>query len=210
LISPSDYDHDYILYLLASIILVAGVLIQLGEDGHEHVIYYISKSISRPPLKYNHDEKLTLEVFLAIQKMCHYILLRTTKVVEDSNPMQYFLICRKINGKFSQWIVILQEYNLELSTPKSKKVLVLTELITDFPQTSNHPPSIWISLTNTSSSYPLMTLGMVTFSSTFGHRSLDLISPETIFHAFTIKPLDRSSSKTFFIETGSKPSFIDV
>jgi hypothetical protein len=84
LISPPDYDRDYILYLSASAVLVAGVLIQLGDDGHEHVIYYISKKNSGPPLKYNHEEKLAL----AVQKLRHYILLRTTKVVADSNPMQ--------------------------------------------------------------------------------------------------------------------------
>jgi hypothetical protein len=91
LISPPDYDHDYILYLSASVVSVAGVLVQLGDDGPEHVIYYISKNISGPPLKYNHDEKLALTVVLAVQKLCHYILLRTTKVVADSNPMQYLL-----------------------------------------------------------------------------------------------------------------------
>jgi hypothetical protein len=67
LISPPDYDHDYILYLSASAVSVAGVLIQLGDDGHEHVIYYISKNISGPPLKYNHEEKLSLAVVLAVQ-----------------------------------------------------------------------------------------------------------------------------------------------
>jgi hypothetical protein len=31
------------------------------------------------------------------------------------------------------WIIILQEYDLEFSTPKSKKALVLAELVTDLP-----------------------------------------------------------------------------
>jgi hypothetical protein len=91
LISLPDYDHDYILYLSALVVSVGGVLVQLGDDGHEHVIYYTSKNVSGPPLKYNHDEKLTLVVVLVVQKLCHYILLHTTKVVEDSNPIQYFL-----------------------------------------------------------------------------------------------------------------------
>jgi hypothetical protein len=47
---------------------------------------------------------------------------------------------RKINSKFSQWIVILQEYDLEFSTPKSKKSLVLSELITDFPTDTTSSP----------------------------------------------------------------------
>jgi hypothetical protein len=66
LISPPEYDHDYILYLSASAVSVAGVLIQLGDDGREHVIYYISKNISGLHLKYNHEEKLTLVVFLTV------------------------------------------------------------------------------------------------------------------------------------------------
>jgi hypothetical protein len=102
LISPPDYDHDYILYLSVSVISVTGVLVQLGDiDGREHVIYYISENLSVPPLKYNHDEKLVLAVVLAFQKLRHYILLETTKVVADSNPMQYLLSRRQIHDKFS-------------------------------------------------------------------------------------------------------------
>jgi hypothetical protein len=101
LISPPEYDRDYILYLLASVLSVAGVHIQLGDDGRKHVIYYISKNLSGPSLKYNHEEKLSLAVFLTVQKLCHYILLHTTKVVADSNLMQYLLSRRQINGKFA-------------------------------------------------------------------------------------------------------------
>jgi hypothetical protein len=101
LISAPDYNHDCILYISASTVSVVGVLIQISDDDHEHVIYYISKNLLGPPLKYKSKEKLALAVVLAVQKLHHYILLRTTKVIEDSNPMQYLLSRRKINGKFS-------------------------------------------------------------------------------------------------------------
>jgi hypothetical protein len=140
LISSPDYNRDYILYISASTVSVAGVLIQIGDDDREHVIYYISKNLSGPPLKYNHEEKLALAVVLAVQKLRHYILLRTTKVIADSNPMQYLLSRRQINGKFARWIVILQEYDLEFSTPKSKKALVLAELVTAFPSDTTSAP----------------------------------------------------------------------
>jgi hypothetical protein len=100
LIHPPYYDRNYILYLLASVVSVAGVLVQLGDDGHEHVIYYISKNLLGPPLKYNHDEKLVLTVVLTVQKLRHYILLRTNKVVADSNPMQYLLSRQQIQVNF--------------------------------------------------------------------------------------------------------------
>jgi hypothetical protein len=109
LISPPDYNCDYILYISASTISIVGVLVQIGDDDHEHVIYYIIKNLSRTPLKYNRKDKLSLTVILVVQKLRHYILLRTTKVIADSNPMQYFLSHRKINDKFARWIVILQE-----------------------------------------------------------------------------------------------------
>jgi hypothetical protein len=140
LISAPDYNRDYILYVSASAVSVVGVLVQLGDDNREHVIYYVSKNLSGPPLKYKHEEKLALAVVLAVQKLRHYILLRTTKVVADSNPMQYLLSRRQVNGKFARWIVILQEYDLEFSTPKSKKALVLAELVTDLPSTTPSAP----------------------------------------------------------------------
>jgi hypothetical protein len=140
LISAPDNNHNYILYMSASTVSVAGVLVQIGDDDCEHVIYYISKNLSGPPLKYRHEDKLALVFVLAIQKLRHYILLRTTKVVADSNPMQYLLSRRQINGKFSRWIVILQEYDLEFSTPKSKKALILTELVTTFPSDTISTP----------------------------------------------------------------------
>jgi hypothetical protein len=140
LISSPDYNRDYILYISASAVSVAGVLIQIDDDDHEHVIYYVSKNLSGPPLKYKHEEKLTLVVILVVQKLRHYILLRMTKVVADSNPMQYFLSCWQINGKFARWIIILQEYDLEFSTPNIKKSLILAELVTAFPYDTTSAP----------------------------------------------------------------------
>jgi hypothetical protein len=51
LISAPDYNCDYILYISASVVSVAGVLVQIGDDDHEHVIYYVSKNLSGPPLE---------------------------------------------------------------------------------------------------------------------------------------------------------------
>jgi hypothetical protein len=140
LISAPDHNHDYILYVSTSTISVAGVLVQLRDDNHEHVIYYVSKNLSGPPLKYKHEEKLYLAVVLAVQKLCHYILLCTTKVIAYSNPMQYFLSHRQVNVKFSQWIVILQEYDLKFSTLKSKKALILVELFTTLASDTTNAP----------------------------------------------------------------------
>jgi hypothetical protein len=66
LISAPDYNRDYILYISASAVSVADVLVQLEDDNREHIIYYVSKNLSGPPLKYKHEEKLALAVVLAV------------------------------------------------------------------------------------------------------------------------------------------------
>ena len=38
-----------------------------------------------------------------------------------------------IGGKYNKWIVILQEFDLEFVSAKSKKSLIFAELIFDFP-----------------------------------------------------------------------------
>lgn len=107
--------------------------IQELEDKSEHVIYYISKSLSVLSINYNHHEKMDLAGVLLAQNIFHYILMHKTKVMANSSPMQYILGQQLITGKFSRWIVILQEFKLEFSTPKTKKGLTLEEFITNLP-----------------------------------------------------------------------------
>jgi len=47
--------------------------------------------------------------------------------------MIYILTKQLLGGKYSKWIVILQEFNLEFEKSKSKKSLVFVELMCDFP-----------------------------------------------------------------------------
>ena len=49
------------------------------------------------------------------------------------NPLDFFLTKRMIGGKYNKWIVILQEFDLEFVSAKSKKSLVFVESMLDFP-----------------------------------------------------------------------------
>ena len=78
-------------------------------------------------------EKLALAMVIAIQNFLHYILLRTTTVLADQNPMYYILTRQVLGGKYSRWIVILQEFDLEFSKDTSNKSLVFAELMCNLP-----------------------------------------------------------------------------
>ena len=65
----------------------------------------------------------------------------------DSNPMQYILRCLLVQGRATNWIIILQEYDLEFVAPKRTKYLVLASLMTNFPSSSTSAP-ITINITD--------------------------------------------------------------
>jgi hypothetical protein len=134
LLSPPDYCRDLLLYIATSEGMVGMVLVQEDDKLHEHVIYYLSRNLIGPELKYSHVEKLALAVVHVVQRLCHYILLRKTTMVTNVNPFQYVLTRRIIGGKYNKWIVILQEFDLDFVSAKSKKSLVFAELMSDFPR----------------------------------------------------------------------------
>ena len=118
--------------MAASELTIGVVLVQEDDKLQEHVIYYLSCDLVGPKLRYSHVEKLALVAVYVVQRLRHYILLRTTMVVADVNPFQYVLSWWIVGGKFNKWIVILQEFDLEFQSAKSKKSLVFVELITEF------------------------------------------------------------------------------
>jgi hypothetical protein len=134
LLKPLDYSRDYLLYIAASEDTIGMVLVQKDDELHDHVIYYLIRTLVGPELNYSHVKKLALAVVHAVQRLRHYILLCKITVVADVNPFQYVLTRCIIGGKYNKWIVILQEFDLDFAFAKSKKSLVFAELIFNFPQ----------------------------------------------------------------------------
>ena len=85
-------------------------------------------------------EKLSIVIVHAAQQLRHYLVLRKTIVVASLNPFQYILSHHLIGGKFSKWIVILQEFDMEFISTKSKKCLVFAELILELPRVDQEEP----------------------------------------------------------------------
>ena len=90
-IHPPDHSKDFLLYIVSSATTITMVLVQDNLHGQEHVIYYASKNLMDSKTHYSCVEKLALAMVIAVQKFRHYILLRTTTVLVDKNPMYYIL-----------------------------------------------------------------------------------------------------------------------
>jgi hypothetical protein len=87
LLFPLDYSRYYFSYLAASNSAIAMFLVQEDDSHDEHVIYYLSRSLTTIETKYLHVEKLVVAVVQVVQCFRHYILLCRTTVISDCNPM---------------------------------------------------------------------------------------------------------------------------
>ena len=69
--------------------------------------------------------------------------------------MQHILTRQLLGGKYSKWIVILQEFDLEFERANSKKSWVFSELICDLPSIETENP--------TEDSFPDESLFLISF-----------------------------------------------
>jgi hypothetical protein len=129
LLWPPNYNKYFLLYLVVAKSTINMVLVQENDMLEEHVIYYLNRDLVGLEINYSHVEKLAWEVIHVVQRFCHYILLSKTTVIVVINPFQYVLTRRVIGGNISRWIVILQEFDLNFVSAKSKKSLVFFKLI---------------------------------------------------------------------------------
>jgi hypothetical protein len=75
LLNPSNYSRDYFLYMFVSKGTVGMVLIQEEDELHDHIVYYLSKKLFGPKLKYYNVEKLSLAIVNEVQRLQNYIFL---------------------------------------------------------------------------------------------------------------------------------------
>jgi hypothetical protein len=107
------------------------VLVQEDDLFSEYVIYYLSRGLVESELNYSYIKKLMLVAVHDVQRFRHYVLFRKTTVIAVVNLFQYMLTRWVIGGNISGWIVILQEFDLDFVSAKSKKSLVFAELISE-------------------------------------------------------------------------------
>eukprot|EP00253_Pinus_taeda_P034168 PITA_34168 len=126
LLRPPNYHRDYTLYLATADTTIGMVLVQTDYDDTEHVIYYLSRNFLDTETRYAHVEKLALAAVCAIQRFRHYILLRTTTMVSDCNPMTYILSRKLLGGNtldpwYGDILIYLQTSSFRPGTSKDAR-----------------------------------------------------------------------------------------
>ncbi|XP_075106745.1 uncharacterized protein LOC142179774 [Nicotiana tabacum] len=127
IIVPLDWEQPYELMCDASDHAVGAVLGQ-RKDKIMHPIYYASRTLNNARLNYTATEKEMLVVVFAFDKFQSYLIGSKVIVYTDHAARKYLIDKKKAKSRLIRWVLLLQEFNLEIHDRKGTKNQVADHL----------------------------------------------------------------------------------
>jgi len=117
IIQPPDWSLPFEIMCDASDYAVGAVLGQTKDKKH-HAIAYASKTLTGPQLNYATTEKELLAVVYAIDKFRSYLVGAKVIIYTDHAALKYLLTKKDAKPRLLRWILLLQEFDLEIRDKK--------------------------------------------------------------------------------------------
>lgn len=131
-ISCPDFDKPFIIQTDASDYGLGAVLTQDFPDG-EHVVSFISRSLTKSERKFSATEKECLAVLWAIQKFRCYVEATHFSVVTDHFALLWLSNLKDPSGRLARWSVKLQQYDFDIVHRRGKDNVVPDALSRSVP-----------------------------------------------------------------------------
>jgi hypothetical protein len=91
-----------------------GVVLGQTKDRKYRAIAYASKTLTWPQLNYATTKKELLAVVFAIDKFKSYLVGAKVIVYTDHAALKYLLTKKDAKPRLIRWILLLQEFDLEI------------------------------------------------------------------------------------------------
>ncbi|CAN6721027.1 unnamed protein product [Malus baccata var. baccata] len=127
IIMPLDWSLPFELMCDASDYAIGAVLGQ-RRNKHPHIIHYASRTQNDAQLNYSTTEKELLTVVFALDKFHSYLLGTKVIVYSDHAALKYLLTKKEAKPRPIRWMLLLQEFNIEIRDKKGSENVVADHL----------------------------------------------------------------------------------
>ncbi|KAL1210703.1 putative mitochondrial protein [Cardamine amara subsp. amara] len=98
-----------------------GAVLGQKKDKKLHAIYYASRTLDDPQKNYATTEKELLAVVFAFEKFRPYLVRSRVVVHTDHSTLKYLMQKKDSKLRLLRWILLLQEFNIEVRDKKCSK-----------------------------------------------------------------------------------------
>ena len=114
------FTDPFIVSTDASDKAIGGVLSQL-RDGHERVIAYWSRQLSKAERNYSTIEREALAAVGAIKEFYPYLYGFPFTLITDHNPLTSLKGIKDTGGRLARWLLFLQQFNFTVEYKKGSR-----------------------------------------------------------------------------------------
>jgi hypothetical protein len=118
-----NFEHPFYVQTDASAYGLGAVLTQKYND-REHVICYLSRSLSRAERNYSSTERECLAVLWAVEKLRCYLELSKFYLITDCHSLLWLENLKDPQGRLGRWALRLQQFDYEMFHRRGKDHIV--------------------------------------------------------------------------------------
>lgn len=120
-----DFQKEYYIGTDASDISIACVLYQVDIESNQKVIMFASRKLLEAEKAYSITEKELLALVYACNKFRAYLIGHHKIIVRtDHKSLTFLTNCKLTHGRLLRWVLVLQEFNLEIQYIPGKENIV--------------------------------------------------------------------------------------
>ena len=105
-----------------------GAVLGQRKDKKPHVIYHANRTLNSAQINYTTTEKELLAVVFALDKFLSYLIGTSIVVFADHTALRYLLSKKDAKVRLIRWILLLQEFNIEIKDKKGVENVVVDHL----------------------------------------------------------------------------------
>uniref|UniRef100_A0A8R1I018 RNA-directed DNA polymerase n=1 Tax=Caenorhabditis japonica TaxID=281687 RepID=A0A8R1I018_CAEJA len=138
LVGP-NLTKPYIVECDASLMAVAGALLQKNDEKQIQVIAYASRKLNPAERRYPPIEAEALAIVFCLQHFRQYVLGSHTVVITDHKPLTSLLHRKDLDGRLQKYQLSIQDYDIEIIYRPGRHNVIADALSRYFEDETNEP-----------------------------------------------------------------------